>query len=182
MKNKPLFNKSIKIGALAATISAIGKLSGKSLAQSMSLGLITALGASVFISAPAHALSESSVQSYASAMTQAANSQNIGQISQLIADEAIISVTRAGKTANLDKHGYLQLLQKNWAKSKNYRYDIRISDVLVTGNQARAQFIATETWTEDGKSVKIVTTSRATLSQSGANAVLLRSVSQVSID
>lgn len=179
---KTYLKTGMKIGAFATAIAAVTKLPMNKVSRSMGLGLMAALGAATLISAPAHAISESSVQAYAAAMNQAANSQNIGQISRLISDEVIISLTRNGKTANLDKNGYLQLLQKSWAKSDNYRYNIGISDVVITGNQARAQVETTETWTENGKPVKLITTSRATLSESGSNAVLIRSVSQVTIN
>ena len=181
--NKKTYLKTgMKIGAFATAIAAITKLSMNKVSRSMGLGLVAALGAATLISAPAHAISEASVQAYAAAMNQAANSQNIGQISRLISDEVIISLTRNRKTANLDKNGYLQLRQKIWAKSTNYRYNIRISDVVIAGNQARAQVVTTETWIENDKPVKLITTSRATLSESGSNAVLLRSVSQVTIN
>lgn len=181
-RTKNLLKKGASIGALTAIIGTLGKISGRRLMPSMGIGLITALGATALITSPAYALSESSVQAYANAMNAAANSKNIGQISRLISDEAIIQLTRNGKTANLDKNGYLQQLQKSWAKSTNYHYSISISDIVVAGNQARAQVITTETWTEDGRPVKLVTTSRATLSSVGGNAVLLRSVSQVTIN
>lgn len=172
---------ALKVGALTAVIGTLGKLTGNRLSRSLGVGLAVAIGVTA-ISTQAHAISDASIKSYAAAMNSAANSQNIGQISRLISDEVIISMTRNGKTANLDKNAYLQLLQKSWAKSKNYRYHIAISDVVITGNQARAQVVTTETWLEEGKPVKITTTSRATLSDAGENAVLLRSVSQVVID
>ncbi|MFA9485305.1 MULTISPECIES: hypothetical protein [unclassified Moraxella] len=181
-RTKTLLKKGVYIGALATIIGTLGKMSGKRLLPSMSIGLITALGATTLISSPAHAISESSVQAYASAMSNAANSKNIGQVARLVSNEAIISLTRNGKTANLDKNNYLQLLQTSWAKSTNYHYDIAISDIIVSGNQARAQVITTETWLEDGKPVKLITTSRVTLSSVGGSAVLLRSVSQVAIN
>lgn len=179
---KHLIKKGMAVGALTAAIGAAGKLTGKPLSHSVGLGLALALGASTFISAPAYAISESSVQAYAAAMNQAANSQNIGQISRLIADDAIIKMTRNGNSADLSKTAYLQYLQKSWAKSKNYRYDIRISDVVLVGGQARAQVVTTETWTEDGNPVRLVTTSKVTLTESGASTVLLRSSAQVVIN
>ncbi len=175
--------QTLNASLLTAAIGTLGKLSGKNLSKGVGLGLfIGALGVQSLITTPAYAISEKDIGSYASAMTAAANNQNIAQISKLIADDAIISLSRNNKTTSLDKEGYLQLLQKSWAKASNYRYHINISDVVVTGNQARAQVTTTETWTQDGKPVKITTSSRATLSQSGANAVLLRSVAQVTVD
>ncbi|OOS24580.1 nuclear transport factor 2 family protein [Moraxella pluranimalium] len=185
MKNntRHFLKKTVNASLLTAAIGTLGKLSGKNLGKGLSLGLfIGALGVQSLITTPAYAISEKDIGGYASAMTAAANNQNIAQISKLIADDAIISLSRNNKTTSLDKEGYLQLLQKSWAKASNYRYHINISDVVVTGNQARAQVTTTETWTQDGKPVKITTSSRATLSQSGANAVLLRSVAQVTVD
>lgn len=171
----------IKIAFITA-VAVITKFSMSKISHSMGFGLVAVLGVCTLVGVPAYAISESSVQAYATAMNQAANSQNIGKISQLISDDAIISLTRNGKTANLNKNGYLQLLQKSWAKSTDYHYKIRLSDIIVAGNQARAQGITTETWMENDKPVKLVTTSKVTLSESGKNAVLLRSVSQVAIN
>lgn len=136
----------------------------------------------VMATVPAYAMSESAVQSFANAMKTSANAQNIGQLSVLIDDEAVISLTRQGNTATLDKNGYLQLLQKSWAGSKDYRYDIAISDVVVSGNQAKAQVKITESWVKNDKKTTITTVSRATLQDSGKNAVLLRAVSQVTVE
>lgn len=142
-----------------------------------------ALGvAGVMVSTPAYAMSESAVQNFAVAMKTSANAQNIGQLSRLIDDEVVISLTRQGKTATLDKNGYLQLLQKSWAGAKDYRYDIAISDVVISGNQAKAQVKTTESWIKDNKRTVITTTSRATLQDFGKNVVLLRAVSQVAVE
>lgn len=142
-----------------------------------------ALGvASVLAVAPAYAMSESEVQGFASAMKASANAQNIGQLSGLIDDSAVISLTRQGKTATLDKNGYLQLLQKSWAGAKDYRYDINISDVVISGNQAKAQVKTVESWIKDNKKTTITTVSRTTLQSVGKNAVLLRAVTQVAVE
>ena len=133
-------------------------------------------------SMPAVAMSETLVHNFASTLSAAANGQNIGRVSQLIDDEAVISLTRQGNTTTLDKNGYLQLLQKSWAGAKEYRYQINISDVVISGNQAKAQVHTIETWIKDGKKTTFITHSRATLVQSGANAVLLRAVSQVTVE
>lgn len=175
--------QTLNASLLTAAIGTLGKLSGKNLSKGLGLGVfITALGAQTLISTPAYAMSESDISTYSSAMRTAANNQNIAQISKLIADDAIISLTRNNKTMSLGKEDYLQLLQKSWAKASNYRYQISISDVVITGNQARAQVVTTETWIQDGKPVTIKTASRATLSQVGSNTVLLRSVAQVTVN
>lgn len=142
-----------------------------------------ALGAlGVAITAPAYAMSESSVQQFASAMKRSANTQNIGQLSLLIDDNAVISITRKNKTTVLDKNAYLQLLQKSWAGAKDYHYDISISDVVITGNQARAQVKTVESWTKDNKKTTLTTLSRTTLQQDGKNIILIRAVSQLTLE
>lgn len=142
-----------------------------------------ALGlAGVVVLAPAHAMSESVIQSFAQAMKTSANAQNIGQLSRLIDDNAVISITRQGKTSVLDKNAYLQLLQKSWAGSKDYHYDMVISDVVISGNQAKAQVKTTESWIKNGTKTTITTLSRATLQKDGQNFVLLRAVSQLTVE
>ncbi|OOR90123.1 hypothetical protein B0181_05350 [Moraxella caviae] len=148
----------------------------------LGVGLMTLASASLLVSVPAYAMSEASVQGFAAAMKNAANSQNIGKVAELISDEAIISLSRGNKSTSLDKNGYLQLLQKGWAKAKNYRYDIQVSNAVITGDQARVQITTTETWTENGRPVRITTSSRATLSEMSGSAVILRSVTQVSVN
>lgn len=139
-------------------------------------------GATGLVVMPTYAMSESLVQSFANTLSDAANSQNIGQVSQLIDDEAVISMTRQGKTSTLDKNAYLQLLQKSWAGAKDYRYHIHLGDVIVTGNQAKAQVNTTETWIKDNKRTTLNTNSRATLVQTDKGVVLLRAVSQITIE
>lgn len=180
---KHILASTATAGLLTAAIKGVSKLAGKSLGTKASLGLFAgALGVATFVSMPAYAISESAVNQYAAAMNGAANNQNIGQVARLIADDAIISITSHGKNSSLDKNAYLQLLQKSWAKAKNYKYHISISDVVIAGGQARAQVVTTETWTEGTRTVKVVTSSRATLSQVNGQAVLLRSVAQVTVD
>lgn len=138
--------------------------------------------AGAVMTAPAYAMSESAVQSFANSLNAAANAQNIGMVSRLIDDNAVISLTRKGNTTTLDKNGYLQLLQKSWAGASDYRYTINVTDVVVTGNQARANVITTESWTKDGRRTTFRTHSKATLSYIGGNAMLLRAVSQVTVE
>lgn len=128
-------------------------------------------------------INETAVHSYASSVEKAANTQNIGQIARLIADDAVISLSRQGRGATtLNKSDYLQLLQKSWTQAKNYRFDIQIEDIIITGDNARVQMTTTETWQQDGKSVTLVTSSRATIGTLGSQAVLLRSVAQVTLN
>lgn len=108
-----MLKKTATASVLTAALGTLGKLTGKPLGKGLSLGLfVGALGVQTLITAPAYAISESDITRYATNMSQAANSQNIAQISRLIADDAIISLSRNGKTTSLDKEGYLQLLQK----------------------------------------------------------------------
>lgn len=161
----------------------VGKLNLKNLSTSLSVGLV-GTAALATVATPAYAqISEQAVSAYAQSMQAAANSQNISQISRLLADDAVISLSRQGKgSSTLSKNDYLDLLQKSWTQSKDYRYEISVSDVVVTGDSARAVIVTRESWTKDGKAQTITTTSRATLSHNGKNAVLVRAVSQVVVN
>lgn len=127
-------------------------------------------------------LSESAVQNYATQMKQAANSKNVDRVSDLVADEALISLSRRGKTTSLDKAAYLKLLQRSWSNTSNYNYDINISNIVISGNQAKADVNTVETWEKNGKPTTLTTSSRATLKPGDGNAVLLRAVTQVTIE
>lgn len=178
-----MLKKAAAASILTAALGTVGKFTGKPLSKGWHLGVfVGVLGIQSLISVPAYAISESDIVSYTASMSHAANGQNIAQISKLIADDAIISLSRNGKTTSLDKEGYLQLLQRSWAKASNYRYEIDATNIVIAGGQARTQLMTTETWIEDGKPVTIKTASRATLSQVGQSAVLLRSVAQVTVD
>ncbi|WP_438012471.1 hypothetical protein [Psychrobacter raelei] len=136
----------------------------------------------VATAAQAAPLTEAAVQSYAAQMKQAANSENLSLVSSLVADEALISLSRRGKTTSLDKAAYLKLLQDSWSKSSSYTYDINISNVVISGDQAKADVKTIETWVREGQKRVLTTTSRATLKSGANNAVLLRAVSQVTIE
>ncbi|MFC0820761.1 DUF4440 domain-containing protein [Moraxella marmotae] len=180
---RSILKKTSTASVLTAALGTAGKLLGKPMTKGLGLGLFVGIvGIQGLMATPAYAISDADIGRYSTAMSSAANAQNIAQVSRLIADDAIISLSRNGKTTNLDKEGYLQLLQKSWAKSSGYRYQIEISDVVATGDQARAQMTTTETWLQDGKPVTIKTSSRVTISQVGNNPVLLRSVAQVTIN
>lgn len=138
--------------------------------------------ASVGATSAQAALSESAVQSYATQMKQAANSKNLNKVSSLVADDALISLSRRGKTTSLDKDAYLKLLQDSWSQSPNYSYDINISNIVISGDQAKADVNTVETWTKSGQPRTITTRSRATLKSGNGNALLLRAVSQVTIE
>src|SRR5699024_8878290 len=97
------------------------------------------------------AINEAAVQNYATQMKQAANSKNVSKVSNLVAEEALISLSRRGRTTSLDKAAYLKLLQDSWSKSSNYSYDISISNVVITGEQAKADVKTVETWVKDGQ-------------------------------
>lgn len=149
-----------------------------------SAGVITlaTVASSISISAQAAAMTEDLVQNYAAAMKSAANSKNINQVANLVSEDALISLSRKGKSASLDKEGYLKLLQTGWNQTSNYRYDITVGNVVTSGSQAKANVTTTESWSKGGTNVSFVTSSRVTLTLSTGNAVLLRAVSQVTID
>lgn len=143
-----------------------------------------ALVAPVAVSSQAYAqMSETLVKSYAQSMQTAANSQNVSQVARLIGDDAVIALSRQGRgSATLDKSGYLDLLQKSWTQSRNYRYQLSIDNIVITGDTARVQMVSKETFNKDGKDTTFTTSSRATLGVDGGNAVLLRSVAQITVE
>lgn len=142
------------------------------------------LSTAVMISTSAYAqMTEQMVMNYAQTMQAAANNRSINQIARLLSDDVVVSLTRQGRgTTTLDKAGYLDLLQKGWTQADRYNYTISVDNIVITGDTARAQVITREVWVKDGKNTTLITTSRATLGISGGNALLLRSVSQVTID
>lgn len=152
------------------------------LLKSASITAIVATVGIMSISAQAATMTEALVQNYAAAMKASANSQNINQVASLVSDDALISMSRKGKSTSLDKEAYLKLLQSSWNNTSNYRYDISVDNVVISGGQAKANVTTNESWVKDGQQVSFVTTSRVTLTLSTGNAVLLRAVSQVAIN
>lgn len=167
---KRMWKKGLKKGLLALLI------------KSVSISVLAAVASTAAISAQAADMTEGLVQNYAAAMKSAANSKDINQVAKLVSDDALISMSRKGKSTSLDKNAYLKLLQNSWNQTSNYRYDISIDNIVTTGTQAKANVSTTESWLKEGKTVSFVTTSRVTLTVSTGNAVLLRAVSQVTID
>jgi hypothetical protein len=152
------------------------------LVKSTSITAIVAVASTISINAQAATMTEDLVQNYAAAMKASANSQSINQVSRLVSDDALISLSRKGKSTSLDKDAYLKLLQNSWNDTSNYRYDISVDNVVITGSQAKANVTTNESWVKNGQQVSFVTTSRVTLTLSTGNAVLLRAVSQVAIN
>ncbi|MBP2281159.1 hypothetical protein RCH20_001527 [Psychrobacter sp. PL15] len=150
--------------------------------KSASATAVVAIASTASISAQAAPMTQGAVQSYATAMKSAANSQNISQVASLVSDDALISLSRKGKSTSLDKDAYLKLLQNSWNQTSNYRYDITIDNIVITGVQAKANVTTNESWVKEGRNVSFVTTSRVTLTSPTGNAVLLRAVSQVTIE
>lgn len=162
------------------------KLLGKSLLplliKSTSLAAIVAVASTASVSAQAATMTEALVQNYIAAMKSSANSQSINQVSRLVSDDALISLSRKGKSTSLDKDAYLRLLQNSWNDTSNYNYDISVDNIVITGTQAKANVTTNESWVKNGQKVSFVTTSRVTLTLATGNAVLLRAVSQVTIN
>lgn len=167
---KRMWKKGLKKGLLALLI------------KSVSISVLAAVASTAAVSAQAADMTEDLVQNYAAAMKSAANNKDINQVAKLVSDDALISMSRKGKSTSLDKNAYLKLLQNSWNQTSNYRYDISIDNIVTTGTQAKANVSTTESWVKEGKTVSFVTTSRVTLTVSTGNAVLLRAVSQVTID
>ena len=152
------------------------------LIKGASITAILAVASTVSISAQAADMTEALVQNYVAAMKSSANSKNVNQVSRLVSDDALISLSRKGKSTSLDKDAYLKLLQNSWNDTSNYRYDISVDNIVITGSQAKASVTTNESWVKNGQQVSFVTTSRVTLTLSTGNAVLLRAVSQVAIN
>ena len=152
------------------------------LIKSTSVAAVVAVASAVSISAQAATMTEALVQNYISAMKSSANSQSVTQVSRLVSDDALISLSRKGKSTSLDKDAYLKLLQDSWDDTSNYRYDISVDNIVITGDKAKANVTTNESWVKDGRTVSFVTTSRVTLTLSTGNAVLLRAVSQITIN
>ena len=152
------------------------------LMKSTSVAAVVAVASAMSISAQAATMTEALVQNYISAMKSSANSQSVTQVSRLVSDDALISLSRKGKSTSLDKDAYLKLLQDSWDDTSNYRYDISVDNIVITGDKAKANVTTNESWVKDGRTVSFVTTSRVTLTLSTGNAVLLRAVSQITIN
>lgn len=147
------------------------------------LAMVTPLVLGLLMGNTARAdITDAQIQQFAQALSQAANQKNIGQISQLVDDKVLISLSRNRRTTTLNKDSYLKLLQDNWAKTSNYHYQISISNVLIAGNQAKADIQTTETMTENGRPERLITTSRATFIAPASGVMLLRAVSQLTIE
>lgn len=147
------------------------------------LGTVAIGVISISMVAPAYAqMDEPLIQNYVSSLQTAVNNRHIGQVARLLSDDVVVSITREGKgSTTLDKSSYLDMLQKSWTQTNNYRYSATVDNIVITGDQARAQITSRETWTKDGKPITLVTTSRATFALSGSNAILLRLVSQITV-
>lgn len=178
---KMRFSKTAGIlGLTLGVCYGIKKLTKSSSWHGIAIKAGAMLGA-VGLTMPAYAIQEAQVGDFARTLNSAANSQNIGQVAELIDEGAVISITRQGKTSTLDKNAYLQLLQKNWAGAKNYHYQLQLGDVVISGNQAKVHVSTTETWLKDGQKITLVTSAKATLVHNGKGVVLLRSVAQIHI-
>ncbi len=133
-----------------------------------------------YMSSAQAAINKNQVNQYAQNMRQAANSQNIGRIAELVSDDAIISLSGNGKKTSLNKNGYLKLLQRNWNKTSNYKYTIQISNIVIIDDEkASAKVTTKESYLKNGKSFELITKSDAKFSLNNNKVVLLRSVAQV---
>ena len=152
------------------------------LMKSASIAAVVAVASTVSVNAQAATMTEALVQNYIAAMKSSANSQNVNQVARLVSDDALISLSRKGRSTSLDKDAYLKLLQNSWGDTSNYSYDISVDNIVITGEQAKANVTTNESWVKDGQKISFVTTSRVTLTVATGNAVLLRAVSQVAIN
>lgn len=145
----------------------------------VSLGVMVGLSISNIANAE---ITQREIDNFGTAMMAAANAKSMSRVSSLIADDALISVSRKGKTSTLNKSNYLNLLQNNWSKATQYGYDIQINNVVVTGNHAKADAITTEVIVENNVTTRLVTTSRITFTESADTVLLSRAISQLVIE
>ena len=151
----------------SSTLSAFGLLSA------MAVGMIN----------PAQAeITPKEVEKYAAAMTAAANAKSMTRVGNLVAEDALIAVSRKGKSSTLNKSNYLNLLQNNWSKASQYGYNIQINNIVISGTQAKADAVTTEVIVENEITTRLVTTSRITLTESANALVLSRAISQLVIE
>lgn len=145
------------------------------------LGLVMATSLTVPTLANAE-ITQRDIDNYGTAMAAAANAKSISRVASLVADDALISVSRKGKTTTLNKSNYLNLLQNNWSKATQYGYDIQLNNVVISGNHAKADAITTEVIVENNVTTRLVTTSRITFAESGNLVLLSRAISQLVIE
>lgn len=145
------------------------------------LGLVMATSLTVPTLANAE-ITQRDIDNYGTAMAAAANAKSISRDASLVADDALISVSRKGKTTTLNKSNYLNLLQNNWSKATRYGYDIQLNNVVISGNHAKADAITTEVIVENNVTTRLVTTSRITFAESGNSVLLSRAISQLVIE
>ena len=145
------------------------------------LGLVIATSLTVPTLANAE-ITQRDIDNYGTAMAAAANAKSISRVASLVADDALISVSRKGKTTTLNKSNYLNLLQNNWSKATRYGYDIQLNNVVFSGNHAKADAITTEVIVENNLTTRLVTTSRITFAESGNSVLLSRAISQLVIE
>lgn len=151
------------------------------LSKKLLIGLV-ALG-SLAISNLANAeITERDVDNYGTAMMAAANAKSISRVASLVADDALISISRNGKTTTLNKNNYLNLLQNNWSKATKYGYNIQLDNVVMSGKNTKADAITTEVIVENNVTTRLVTTSRITLTERADSVLLSRAISQLIIE
>ncbi|WP_230657678.1 DUF4440 domain-containing protein [Psychrobacter sp. I-STPA10] len=148
-------------------------------------GAVLAAPLVFFVSTASHAagIDEASVQSYAAAMKQAANSKNIAKVGSLVSDgDVIIRLNRNKIETVLDKAKYLQLLQSSWDQTTNYRYDISVSNIVISGNLAIADVYTVESWVKDGQPKTVKTSATVKLVNEDGKAKLFRAVAKVTVE
>lgn len=89
------------------------------LLKSAGVAAVVAVASTVSITAQAATMTEDLVQNYVAAMKSSANNKSINQVARLVSDDALISLSRKGKSTSLDKDAYLKLLQNSWNDTSN---------------------------------------------------------------
>lgn len=160
------------------SVKTVGKMRTK-LALKVLVGAVVGLSLSNAANAD---ITQREIDNFGVAMMAAANAKSTTRVANLVADDALISVSRKGKSSTLNKSNYLNLLQNNWSKASNYGYDIQLNNVVISGSHAKADAITTEVIVENNITTRLVTTSRITFIESENSVLLSRAISQLVIE
>lgn len=160
------------------SVKTVGKMRTK-LALKVLVGAVVGLSLSNAANAD---ITQREIDNFGAAMMAAANAKSTTRVANLVADDALISVSRKGKSSTLNKSSYLNLLQNNWSKATNYGYDIQLNNVVISGSHAKADVITTEVIVENNITTRLVTTSRITFIESENSVLLSRAISQLVIE
>lgn len=142
------------------------------------LGLILSI---MLMTSKVYAMNVQAVNHYGEKMREAATSQNIHKMSQLLSDDMLVSMTKGNKTTTLNKRAYLDLIATSWAGASGYRYQLELNDVVTTPEGAKANLHSIETWHKDGQNTTFENKARITLIEEGGQIKMTRAISTISV-